>query len=115
MYEQLYFGEEDLEQDGLQDWWEAWSGDQLAEVARNAQAWAREALAEVLTAYVNARNAGRTLQTYDSVIQQILESEDEIEKLYAPKPTSMRYRNPDNGEGSSRFRFLNGDFKTCPY
>ncbi|KAG2418851.1 hypothetical protein HFD88_001953 [Aspergillus terreus] len=101
MYRQLYYGEQAWGQDGLQDWWEAWSADHLEQVARMAQDWAREALGEVWSGYLQARIAGRHLQTYDSVVQQLLEWEDEIAKLYVPKPASVRFRNPDNGEGPS--------------
>ncbi|EAU32456.1 predicted protein [Aspergillus terreus NIH2624] len=101
MYRQLYYGEQAWGQDGLQDWWEAWSADHLEQVARMAQDWASDALGEVWSGYVQARIAGRHLQTYDSVTQQLLEWEDEIAKLYVPKPASVRFRNPDNGEGPS--------------
>lgn len=101
MFRQLYFGEQAFKQDGLQDWWEAWSEDQMEEVARKAEAWAREALSIILDGYVQARNSGRRLQTYDSVIQQFLEFEDQLNQLYVAKPASVRFRNPDNGEGPS--------------
>ncbi|KAJ5426042.1 hypothetical protein N7465_001112 [Penicillium sp. CMV-2018d] len=101
MFEQLYFGEQAFKQKGLQDWWEAWSEDQMEEAARKAELWAREALGLILDGYVRAQNSGRHLQTYDSAIQQYLEFEDQLNQFYIPKPASVRFRNPDNGEGPS--------------
>jgi hypothetical protein len=102
MFRQLYFSEIDWRQDGLQDWWDSWSDDHNRLAEAKAKAWLTAQLDRVANAYIKALNSGRHLQTFDTVMQQIEEWRDDMDsRLFIPKPASLKFRNPDNGEGPS--------------
>lgn len=97
--------EEATETYNLQNWHGLVLDAQFSYNLDRARRWAREAIRLARAPYVEAYEAGRSLATYDRVMNALDEFEDLIAQIKMPDVNIKNYKktNPYNGEGPSGY------------
>jgi hypothetical protein len=103
MYQQLSYTEETTETYNLQNWWGEWVDDHFTEALRRARRWGRDVIRVARAPYVEARNSGVDLETYDRVMDALEDFEDLIAEIQMPEIKNYKKVNPYNGEGPSGY------------
>ncbi|KAF4160011.1 hypothetical protein CNMCM6936_004140 [Aspergillus lentulus] len=81
---QMAFVEQDTSVRNLVSWWHLFNEDYMRQTELEAQQWAREAINRALQPYLQARAAGRNLQTYDRVVTALRYFESQIVWMTIP-------------------------------
>ena len=80
-------------------WWDLFTNDYFALVGQRAQAWAVDAIEAAALPFVQAHEAGRTLQTYEQVLGALEEMVQQTTDMNLPPNTSMQTPQPPGGGG----------------
>ncbi|KAI1774392.1 hypothetical protein F4818DRAFT_442540 [Hypoxylon cercidicola] len=86
---------------GLVAWWDLFSRDYFALVSQRAREWARDVIEAAAGPYVEARDAGRNLATYEQVLGALEEMLTTAGDLNLPGDNTMPNPQPPDGSGGS--------------